>query len=340
MKGVISWKGSLMTKLMLGIGVLFSPWSQALAGDEINCAYPYWFGFAPTHVAQNLGYFEEEGLKVTWVFENDRANVYPGLHAGDIDCTMRTIGEHMSRPLTADSNLVVIGVIDVSVGADGVIGAPGIDSVTDLVGKVFAGEINHPGTVMTAYALKQAGHSLSDVDLRLIATDDGQAVFEDPEVAALATWEPMMSEIVNNTSRKGSKILLSSKDFNGLITDVVIANKASYENNPEKYAKLMRGIYRAIDLYKSDPDTFLESAAPTYDVTPEIMKGDLAGVYYASYEDALEFFGVGGRDSKLKQVVDGLTEINIELDLMDEPIAYEVMVDPSLTDGLFDGHQR
>jgi NitT/TauT family transport system substrate-binding protein len=102
----------------------------------------------------------------------------------------------------------------------------------------------------------------------------------------------------------------------------------------------MRGIYRAIDLYKSDPDTFLESAAPTYDVTPEIMKGDLAGVYYTSYEDALEFFGVGGRDSKLKQVVDGLTEINIELDLMDEPIAYEVMVDPSLTDGLFDGHQR
>ena len=195
-------------------------------------------------------------------------------------------------------------------------------------------------TVMTAYALKQAGHSLSDVDLRLIATDDGQAVFEDPEVAALATWEPMMSEIVNNTSRKGSKILLSSKDFNGLITDVVIANKVSYENNREKYAKLMRGIYRAIDLYKSDPDAFLESAAPTYDVTPEIMKGDLAGVYYTSYEDALEFFGVGGRDSKLKQVVDGLTEINIELDLMDEPIAYEVMVDPSLTDGLFDGHQR
>ena len=326
--------------LICAIGMLLLTWSHASAGDVINCAYPYWFGFAPTHVAQDLGYFKEEGLEVTWVFENDRANVYPGLHAGDIDCTMRTIGEHMSRPLTADSNLVVIGVIDVSVGADGVIGAPGINTVTDLVGKVFAGEINHPGTVMTAFALKQAGHSLSDVDLRLIATDDGQAVFEDPKVAALATWEPMMSEIVRNTSRKGSKILLSSKDFNGLITDVVIANKTSYQNNPEKYAKLMRGIYRAIDLYNSDPDTFLKSAAPTYDVTPDIMKGDLSGVYYTTYEDALEFFGVGGRESKLKQVIDGLTDINIELDLMDAPIAYEVMVDPTLTDGLFDGHKR
>ena len=52
--------------------------------------------------------------------------------------------------------------------------------------------------------------------MRLIATDDGQAVFEDPEIAAVATWEPMLSEIVANTSRKGSKVLLSSADFNGL----------------------------------------------------------------------------------------------------------------------------
>ena len=118
----------------------------AQADDVIRCAYPYWFGFAPVPVADKMGYFEEEGIEVTTVFDNDRANVMPGLEIGDLDCTMRTIGEHMSRPLTADSDLVVIGVIDVSVGADGVVAAPGIDKVEDLVGKTFAGEINHPGT--------------------------------------------------------------------------------------------------------------------------------------------------------------------------------------------------
>jgi NitT/TauT family transport system substrate-binding protein len=253
---------------------------------------------------------------------------------------MRTIGEHMSRPLAADSNLVVIGVIDVSVGADGVVGAPDINEVTDLVGKVFAGEINHPGTIMTAHALKQAGYDFNkDVEVRLIATDDASAVFEDSEVAAVATWEPMLSEIVANTSRKGSKILLSSADFNGLITDVVIVNKTDYEANREKYAKFMRGIYRAVDLYNSDPEKFLEVAAPTYDVTPDQMKADLGGVYYTSYEDALEFFGVG-QDPKLKDVIDGLNAINVDLDLMDQALDYEVMVDPTLTEGLFDGKTR
>jgi NitT/TauT family transport system substrate-binding protein len=220
------------------------------------------------------------------------------------------------------------------------VGAPGIDKVTDLIGKVFAGEINHPGTVMVAHALKEAGHSLSEVDMRLIATDDASAVFEDSEVAAVATWEPMLSEIVANTSREGSHILLSSKDFNGLITDVVIVNKQSYEANREKYAKLMRGIYRAVDLYNTDPEKFLAVAAPTYDVTPDAMKGDLGGVYYTTYEDALEFFGVGGQPPKLGSVIDSLNEINVDLDLMDKPIGFDVMVDATLTEGLFEGHKR
>lgn len=325
---------------LLAVGAILASMSAALAEDRIRCAYPYWFGFAPVPVAIELGYFAEEGLEVETVFDNDRANVMPGLEIGDIDCTMRTIGEHMSRPLTADSDLVVIGVIDVSVGADGVVGAPGIESVTDLIGKTFAGEINHPGTLMTAHALKQAGHSFDEVNVRLIATDDGQAVFEDPEVAAVATWEPMLSEIVANTSRKGSKVLLSSADFNGLITDVVIVNKSDYEANREKYAKFMRGIYRAVDLYNNDEAAFLAAAAPNYDVTPDLMKADLGGVYYTSYEDALEFFGVGGQAPKLKDVVAGLNDINVDLDLMDAAISYEAMVDPTLTDGLFDGKTR
>ena len=176
--------------------------------------------------------------------------------------------------------------------------------------------------------------------MRLIATDDGQAVFEDPDVAAVATWEPMLSEIVANTSREGSKILLSSKDFNGLITDVVIVNKTDYEANREKYAAFMRGIYRAVDLYNKDPQKFLEVAAPTYDVTPEQMKADLGGVYYTSYEDALEFFGIG-QEPKLKDRGRG-PQRDQRRPRSHGPgdLDYEAMVDPTLTEGLFDGKTR
>ena len=323
----------------LAIGVAAGIGSPASAQDTISCAYPFWFGFAPVPVAMAMGYFEEEGLEVTTVFDNDRANVMPALESGDLDCTMRTIGEHMSRPLMADSNLVVIGTVDVSIGADGVVAAGDIQSVEDLVGKTFAGEINHPGTVMTAYALQQAGYSLDDVDLRLIATDDSAAVFEDPSVAAVATWDPMMSEIVANSSREGAHILLDSSDFNGFITDIIIVRRDDYEANPEKYAKFLRGIYRAVDLFNSDPNLFLEHAAPAFEVEPDQMAIDIQGLTYTSYEDAVEFMGAGGPET-LKPIVGALNDINVGLDLMDAPIPYEAMIDPTLLSTLWDGHTR
>ena len=108
----------------------------------------------------------------------------------------------------------------------------------------------------------------------------------------------------------------------------------------DEYETLMRGIYRAVDLYNNDPDKFLAVAAPVYDVTPDVMAGDLGGVYYTTYEDALEYFGVGGQTAKLGGVIDSLNDINVDLDLMDAAIGFDAMVDPSLTDGLFDGHKR
>lgn len=125
----------------------------------------------------------------------------------------------------------------------------------------------------------------------------------------------------------------------GLITDVVIVNKTDYEKNPEKYAKFLRGIYRAVDLYNKDPDKFLEVAAPAFDMKPEQMKVDIEGVYYTSYEDAIEYMG-SGDDSRLISVVDGLNEINVDLDLMDKAIPYEAIINADLIDGLFEGKTR
>ncbi|MEL7356108.1 MAG: ABC transporter substrate-binding protein [Cyanobacteria bacterium J06560_6] len=314
--------------------------SQAGDTDTIRCVFPFWFGFAPVHVASKLGYFEEDGLTVTTSFDNDRANVLPAMERGDLECTMRTIGEHMSRPLTPDSKSTVIGTIDVSVGADGVVAGPDIGSVEDLVGKVFAGEINHPGTVMTQFALNEAGLSIDDVEIRLINTDDSSAVFEDPEVSAVATWEPMMSSIVENTSKSGAKVLLSSANFEGLITDVIIVQSEDLEANPEKYEAFLRGIYRAIDLYESDPDAFLEAAAPEYDVTPEEMAADLGGVKYTTYENTMEFMGTPDSPGTLSEVFGSLNDINIQLDLQDGDLEYDEHIDASLLADLFEGETR
>jgi NitT/TauT family transport system substrate-binding protein len=310
-----------------------------LAQDTINCVFPFWFGFAPVFVAQEKGFFEEEGLTVTTAFDNDRANVLPAMDNGSIDCTMRTLGEDMSRPRTAETTGTVIGTIDISVGADGVVAGPEINSVEDLIGKTFAGEINHPGTVLVQYALSKMGKSIKDVNMKLIATDDSAAVFEDPSIAAVATWEPMMSSIVKGTSRTGSKILISSADYEGLITDVIIVRSENLKENPGKYAAFLRGIYRAVDLYKADPAEFVKISAPFFSVPDQEMTESLTGVKYTSYEDALAYMP-GDGNGKLKEVFDAFNDINISLDLQDAKLEYAPYVDGALLQGLFDGKTR
>ncbi|MEM8658554.1 MAG: ABC transporter substrate-binding protein, partial [Pseudomonadota bacterium] len=124
--------GKLTGQLTLAAGsfaatLAFSA-GTARAEDTISCVFPFWFGFAPVFVADAKGYFAEEDLTVTWAFDNDRANVLPALETGAIDCTMRTIGESMARPRTAETSGTIIGTIDISVGADGVVAGPGIET--------------------------------------------------------------------------------------------------------------------------------------------------------------------------------------------------------------------
>lgn len=137
------------------------------AKDKINCIFPFWFGFAPVFVAQEEGYFASEDLEVTTAFDNDRANVLPAMSTGAIECTMRTIGESMSRPRQADTTGTIIGTIDISVGADGVVASGDIKSIEDLIGKTMAGEINHPGTTLVQHAL--ARELAPDVQVNSVA---------------------------------------------------------------------------------------------------------------------------------------------------------------------------
>jgi NitT/TauT family transport system substrate-binding protein len=330
-------RAGVLTALALAGAMTTTP---ALADDTIDCIFPFWFGFAPVFVAQEEGYFEAEGLTVTTAFDNDRANVLPAMANGSIDCTMRTIGESMSRPRQADTTGTVIGTIDISVGADGVVASGDIQSVEDLIGKTMAGEINHPGTTLVQHALAQKGKSIKDVNLQLIATDDSVAVFEDPDVAAVATWEPMMGLIVKNSNREGAHLLLTSADYEGLITDVIIVRTEDLQENPGKYAKFLRGIYRAIDMYKADPDKFIAISAPFFDTPDAEMKEALAGVKYTSYEESVDYMPSAAGDGQLKEVFDAFNDINVTLDLQDGPLDYQPYIDGSVLDGLFDGHDR
>jgi NitT/TauT family transport system substrate-binding protein len=312
----------------------------AAADDTISCAYPFWPGFAPVHLANELGYFAEEGLTVNETFDDDRSNVLPALERGDIQCDMRTVGEHQGRPRTADTQGTIIGTIDVSLGGDGVVADGSIKTAADLKGKVFAVEPNVPARLLAQLALKEHGLTFADLEVRDIASADAIAVFADPEVAAAATYEPTLTQALKASNKEGAHILVSSRDYPGLITDVIVARTDDLKANPEQYRKFLRGIYRAIDYFKTNRADAIKIMAPHFKLSPEEYEELLVNLEYTPYEEAVDYLGTGGQRGKLHDLFDTVMQLNLENGAADVKLDSNQQIDNSIITDLFKGHKR
>jgi len=324
-----------------GLAIASTAGSAHAATDTITALFPTWPGFAPVYVASQMGYFKAEGLEVIEKFEDDRANVMAAMARGDIDVDMRTVGEHQGRPRDPSTPGVIIGTIDQSLGGDGVVGDGSVKNFAYMKGKVFAVEPNIPARLLAQLELKKVGLTLADVKVKDIATADSIAVFGDSSVTAVATYEPYLSQLLKVTGRDHPHILVSSKDYPGIITDIITARNEALKENPAKFAKFLRGIYRAIDLYKADPAKYISIAAPHFNLKPEELKEVLdTSLAYTTYEEAVAFVGSKGGKGRLHEVFDTVMQLNLENGAASTRLDAAQQIDNSVITGLFDGHKR
>lgn len=287
--------------------------ASAHSAETIRMLAPTWLGFAPVHVANDLGCFKEEGLEVDYKFEDDRTNVLAAYARGDIEVDMRTVGEHQGRPRDASTPGVIIGTIDESLGGDGVITDETIKSVADLKGKTVAAEPNIPARLLLQLELKKQGLTLGDLQIKDIATADTGAVFADSSIAAVATYEPFMSQAVKASTRAGARVMFSSKDYRGIIIDVITARREDLAANPKKYASFLKCIYKAIDYSKAEPEKYAELAAPHFGLTPADVTETLASsLAYTSLSEARDYLGKPGARGKLHDIFEQVMQLNLE----------------------------
>ena len=86
--------------------------------------------------------------------------------------------------------------------------------------------------------------SISDVKLADIAAAGADGVFcGRKSVAAVGTYEPVLKQVVATHEDRGAHIVASSKDYKQIMLDVIIARTDNLKSQPDKYVKLLRGIY-------------------------------------------------------------------------------------------------
>jgi NitT/TauT family transport system substrate-binding protein len=307
----------------------------AIAKEQIRILCPTWPGFAPIFVARDLGYFDKLGLDVSIKFEDERPNVMAAMARGDIEMDLRTVGEYQGRPRNNDTPGVLIGTTDESLGGDGVVVDGSINSVADLRGKSVASEPNIPGRLLLQLALKKAGMTLADVKMKEIVTADTVGVFTDSSISAVASFEPFLSQAVKNDTARNPRILLSSREYPGIIVDVISVRRDDLAQHPAKYKNFLIGLYRAIQYFQTNPDDFVRLAASHLKLSPKDFKASIDGnVAYTSFEKASQYLGRPGAPGTLPGIFDTVMELNLENGAADNRLSAAKLIDNSVIGGI------
>jgi NitT/TauT family transport system substrate-binding protein len=171
---------------------------------------------------------------------------------------LRTVGEYQGLGRRKTTQGIIIGTIDLSLGGDGWAADKSIKTVCDLKGKTIAVEPNLPARLLMQMALKkECNLTIKDTKLTDIAAADAVGVFSDPKVAAVGTYEPVLSQVVATHAGRGAHIVASSKDYNDLILDIIMAHTGELKAHPDKYVKFLRAIYRAVDYFEAKDKAIL-----------------------------------------------------------------------------------
>lgn len=268
-------------------GVIWWP-TQSRTSAPLRIGIIAWVGYAPLYIAQEKGFFAEEGIKVEIVKIEETGARHAALMNNGIQVAINTIDAFASGVAEGVSAVAFLKTDD-SFGGDGIVARKEIKTVADLKGKTLAYPKGLPGHFFLLYLLDQKGLSSSDFEAMSMEAGDAAAAFIGKKLDAAVTWEPWLSKAGNT---EHGHILTTSKEAPGLIVDILVANKPTIDGRADDLQKLMRAWFRALEYVEANPKESYQVMGKALGLSGEDFEAMIQGIKFADYDENLKFFGI------------------------------------------------
>lgn len=272
------------------VALASTPIPTAAEAGTLKLAHSTWVGYGPFYIARDKGYFKEEGIDVELSIMEDTPLKMGAFMAGQLDMVASTVDEFPIY-LKEGKSIRYVLAVDNSKGGDGVVANKEINSIADLKGKKVAFEQGSVSQFFFNALLKEAGMTQDDVEaVNMTATDAGTA-FAAKNVDAAVTWEPALSQGANSAH---GKLLISSADKPGLITDVVAVSAETAAARGDEVKAFVRAWYKALDFLAKNPDegyAIMAKGVGGWLEKPEDFKATVTGIEYLDKAKNEAFFG-------------------------------------------------
>jgi NitT/TauT family transport system substrate-binding protein len=222
--------------------------AEAAPKTKFKIAWSIYVGWMPWGHAHDekimKKWADKYGIEVEIVQINDYVESINQYTAGQFDGCVMTNMDALTIPAAGgvDSTSLIVG--DFSNGNDGLV-LKGKTKLGDVKGqKVHLVELS-VSHYLLARGLSSVGLTEKDVTVVNVSDADVVAAFGTPDVTAMVTWNPQLSEIAKSP---GAAMVYDSSKIPGEIIDLMVVNTATLTENPALGKALVGAWYETVAL--------------------------------------------------------------------------------------------
>ena len=271
---------------VLACAALLLPLTGCMREPEtaIRIGTNVWIGSEPLYLARELGRLDPAAVQL--VEYPSASEVLRAFRNQAIDGMVISLDELFG--LAADGlQPRIILVVDVSHGADVVVGRRGMRTMHDLKGKSVAVESSALGAFVLSRALALNGMQAGDVNVVHLESNEQPSAFEKGQVDGAVTFDPYRAQFL----RAGAKTLFDSTQIPGEIVDLVAVRATVLERRPKAIQALLTGWFGAIDYMKREPADAARRMGVRQQTTGEQFLEAQKGLHVPSREENLQMLG-------------------------------------------------
>jgi NitT/TauT family transport system substrate-binding protein len=257
------------------------------SGEKIVIGFNTWPGCQTWYIAKEKGFFKKYGLNVEIVNFPVFSDQLAAVTSGKLDVSCVTIGD-MVVPLSKGIKYKIVGVHDISNGGDAMVVNSSITSMQGLKGKKIATELGTVDHLLMLVGLQKAGLKESDVQFTNMSMNDAGPALISGKLDGASLYEPFVSQSLKGGA---NKVIFSSADVPGLISDLIVAKGDFAKNHPEDVKNLLRAYYDSMDYWQQHPDESLGIMAKAIETPVDEFKSYFGGIKMFDIDQAINAFG-------------------------------------------------
>ena len=202
-----------------------------------------WPTFEFLYLAEQLGFYRDEGVKVKVVTFSSLADSQRAFERNQLDLMGSTLVEPLLVRETSAVAPVVIYALDYSNGGDMLLARKDIPDVASLRGKRLALEGRTVDMLTAHYALASVGLGFKDVQVHDLPQANGVQAFLAGKIDAIQTYPPFAVELLNSGK---AHALFDTRKAPGKVLDVLVATQDSVTQRSKELAGVLRALTRAM----------------------------------------------------------------------------------------------